>query len=217
MVPVSQAITGVKLKPQLWLAVAMALTGVGLLTFDGAMNIGDARLHDLIQGDLYCVLAAMFYACYDVRVNTWSKKAATVPLTLYKTGVQALWSCITLTVLIVSGMSQGEQILDWISNVNKEELILICQVAVFSGAFANCLATILQVGAQRDVGPSRAQLIYSTNPLWNSLIATFSLGETIRTTGIAGAGLFLSALAIAAITPPEPEEPVMSLPETNSE
>jgi hypothetical protein len=44
--------------------------------------------------------------------------------------------------------------------VDSEELKLIIAVIVFSGAFANGIATLLQVGAQRDVGPSRAQLIY---------------------------------------------------------
>jgi drug/metabolite transporter (DMT)-like permease len=46
----------------------------------------------------------------------------------------------------------------------------------------------------------------STNPLWNTLIATFVLGESIKTVGIVGAGLFLSALGIAAITPLEQQE-----------
>jgi hypothetical protein len=46
------------------------------------------------------------------------------------------------------------------AQVDAEELKLIIAVIVFSGAFANGIATLLQVGAQRDVGPSRAQLIY---------------------------------------------------------
>jgi hypothetical protein len=46
------------------------------------------------------------------------------------------------------------------TQVDEEELKLIIAVIVFSGAFANGIATLLQVGAQRDVGPSRAQLIY---------------------------------------------------------
>ncbi|KAG5184324.1 hypothetical protein JKP88DRAFT_262841 [Tribonema minus] len=210
MVPLAQAAMGVRLKPQLWAAVAMAFGGVGLLTLDGATNVGGANLHNLLLGDAYCVAAAGFYAAYDVRVNAWSKRARTLPLTLYKTGFQTLYSVAAVAALVASGTPQGQQVLDWAAQVTPDEARLIAGVAIFSGGAANGIATLLQVGAQRQVGPSRAQLIYSTNPLWNSLIATLVLGETIRTVGVAGAGLFLSALAIAAVTPPESEDPAVA-------
>lgn len=38
------------------------------------------------------------------------------------------------------------------------------------------------------------------------MIATAALGESINTVGLGGAALFLSALGIAAVTPPEPQD-----------
>jgi drug/metabolite transporter (DMT)-like permease len=100
----------------------LSCAGVGLLTLDGAANVGEANLHDLLLGDAFCVLAACFYACYDVRVNTWSKRAATLPLTTYKTAFQSLYACTALGGLIVSGLPQGRAITDWAAQVHYKAL-----------------------------------------------------------------------------------------------
>lgn len=112
---------GVRLKPQLWAAVAMALGGVALLTLDGATSVGGSgdgsRLHDLLLGDAYCVGAAAFYAAYDVRVNAWSRRAATLPLTLWKTACQMSYSVAFAAALVALGLPQGAAIIDWFAQV----------------------------------------------------------------------------------------------------
>ncbi|CAM9820562.1 unnamed protein product, partial [Phaeothamnion confervicola] len=207
LVPVAQAAMGVKLPARIWAACAAALGGVALLAGDGAASADSAAaLHDLLLGNAFCALAAVFYACYDVRVNAIGRKSRVVPLTTYKTAFQSMWAVSALTAVAAAGswLPQSSELWEWAAAVRPDELLLIGGVAVFSGAFANGIATLLQISAQEAVGPSRAQLIYATNPMWNMVISCVALREQVDVYGYLGATLFIGALTIAATTPPEP-------------
>ncbi|CAM9509348.1 unnamed protein product [Chrysoparadoxa australica] len=211
MVPVAQALMGVKLGNRIWTAALLALGGVAMLAVDGAGSIDPTKLHDLILGDAICTIAACWYACYDVRVNAWSKKAKAVNLTTWKTVFQSLYACVSVAVLSLLQFPQSEEIRNWFVWAEPgPDLLLILGVMAFSGAVANGLATLLQIGAQEVVGPSRAQLIYATNPMWNALIAVAFLGEQVGGLGYAGATSFFAALTIAATSPPEAAAPAVA-------
>lgn len=47
---------------QIWVGVALAISGLFLFTNDPSATGGVT-----VQGDLLCVLAAVFYATYDLR------------------------------------------------------------------------------------------------------------------------------------------------------
>ena len=71
----------------------------------------------------------------------------------------------------------------------------------------NALVPFLQVGGQQAIGPSRAQTIYASQPLWAAMMSFVWLGETVGTQGLIGGGAFLGALFLAATAkPPESVE-----------
>ena len=86
IVPVAQGIAGVPIPRRIWSAVGVALTGLLLFTFDPEGGSSSA------QGDLACVVAACFYAAYDLRLFVWGKRVTSLRLITNKVASQAALS-----------------------------------------------------------------------------------------------------------------------------
>ena len=52
------------------------------------------------QGDALCVLAALFYASYDLRLFHWGKKATPLTLSLSRSLSRSLTLTLTLTLAL---------------------------------------------------------------------------------------------------------------------
>jgi drug/metabolite transporter (DMT)-like permease len=78
----------------------------------------------------------------------------------------------------------------------------------------NALATFLQVGGMQAIGPTRAQTIFASQPLWSSMLAYAFLGETIGVQGALGGSAFLFALYLAITAPREEEQAAPNSSET---
>lgn len=78
IVPLAQGLQGVPIPRRVWAAIGLAVAGVALFTQD------PGTVDSSSQGDALCVLAAIFYASYDLRLFHWGKKvqhAAASPCT----------------------------------------------------------------------------------------------------------------------------------------
>jgi len=89
LVPLAQGIMGVPIAKQVWLGVALALAGLFLFTHDPA-----SAYQNSIQGDALCVLAAVFYATYDLRLFEFGKKIGDAPAELIQYKVSC---CVRLS------------------------------------------------------------------------------------------------------------------------
>ena len=202
IVPVVQGIQGVPIPKRIWGAVAIALTGLFLFTSDPAAAdpsssslVSDASL----TGDLACVTAACFYALYDLRLFVWGKKVTPLRLIQNKVGAQAF---IAVATLFAFGYSDASS---FFNSVTQDELLSIGPLILWSGIVVNGIAPFLQVGGQQAIGPSRAQVIYASGPLWAALISLVALGETVGVQGAVGGAAFLAATLLAATAPaPDP-------------
>ena len=145
-----------------------------------------------LMGDLLCVFAAIFYATYDLRLFKWGKLVPTNELITTKMVTQSL---LLLGLLFLSGRVGT---LDFISRASFHDLEIVGFVTLWSGLAVNCLAPYLQVSGQQAVGPSRAQIIYASQPLWAAIMSFVLLGERIETGGLIGGSAFLSAMFFAA-------------------
>jgi len=68
IVPLAQRLQGVPIPRRVWAAIGLAVAGVALFTQDPD-TVGSSA-----EGDALCVLAAIFYASYDLRLFFWGKK-----------------------------------------------------------------------------------------------------------------------------------------------
>ena len=184
IVPVVQGMMGVPIPRRIQFAVALALAGVVCFTQD---QTGTPSAF----GDALCVLAAIFYATYDLRLFAWGKRVTPRRLITSKIATQAILS----SALLVS--------VDWQDTTryitsSDPNWGLIIPVILWGGIAVNAVAPFLQVGGQQAVGPTRCQTIYASQPLWAALMSFVFLGETTGVQGLVGGTAFLAALFLAA-------------------
>jgi drug/metabolite transporter (DMT)-like permease len=183
IVPVVQGIQGVPIPRRIQFSVLLALAGVICFT-------QDATGSPSALGDALCVVAAVFYATYDLRLFAWGKKVAARRLITTKIGTQALLSA---TLLLAVNRQEAFEYLS-----SDPSWAIIIPVVLWSGVAVNAVAPFLQVGGQQAVGPTRCQTIYASQPLWAALMSFFFLGETLGLQGLVGGTAFLAALFFAA-------------------
>eukprot|EP00542_Grammatophora_oceanica_P006064 CAMPEP_0194061140 /NCGR_PEP_ID=MMETSP0009_2-20130614/73763_1 /TAXON_ID=210454 /ORGANISM="Grammatophora oceanica, Strain CCMP 410" /LENGTH=476 /DNA_ID=CAMNT_0038712341 /DNA_START=14 /DNA_END=1444 /DNA_ORIENTATION=- len=200
IVPVVQGIMGVPIPRRIQTAVVLALAGVFCFTTQDsgvATSISDTTL----RGDALCVVAAAFYANYDLRLFVWGKRVAPRKLITNKIMTQAIFSFVLL------GTFGYQETFEYVTNIisnggdgawNANTLIYPAAAILWSGVAVNAVAPFLQVGGQQAVGPTRCQTIYASQPLWAGIMSYFFLGETVGTQGLVGGGAFLVALFLAA-------------------
>ena len=211
IVPVVQGIMGVPIPQRIQWSIVLALAGVVCFTQDPTGTPS-------MMGDGLCVLAAMFYATYDLRLFSWGKKVVPRRLITGKIATQAM---LSLGLLLTAGSTSGlfgttssgsatsdlsawQETLHYLST-NPQWSVLI-PVVLWSGIVVNALAPFLQVGGQQAVGPTRCQTIYASQPLWAAIMGFVVFGETIGWQGLVGGSAFLTALFLAATTEaPDPD------------
>lgn len=190
IVPVLQGISGERIPRQIQAAVALALSGVFIFTQDGGSVEASQTV---LMGDALCVAAAFFYSLYDIQTFKWGKHIPRTQLVTTKLATQAV-----LSILLCLGISYESTLSYWNSN---PDLSLLIPVVLWSGLIVNALATFLQVGGMQTVGPTRAQLIFASQPLWSAGLAYVLLHETVGPQGAVGGTAFLGALYLAATAP----------------
>lgn len=195
IVPLVQGARGVPIPPRIWAAVVLALTGVLVFTLDLAAAATSASQ----QGDALCVLAAIFYATYDLRLFEHGSKVA--PLTLVTTKITTQ-AGLSVAAAAVTWSSVASQLDDFVAS--DLGIWPVALAAIWSGVFVNAFASVLQVSGQQAVGPARAQVVYASQPLWAAILSLVFLGETVGVEGCVGGALFIAACFLAA-TAPEPD------------
>jgi drug/metabolite transporter (DMT)-like permease len=224
IVPLIQFLGGVPIPKQIWTAIGLALGGVFLFTHDpttavaAAAATGGATTNSItvleglpaididttLLGDGLCVVAAIFYATYDLRLFKWGKKVAPLKLIVNKVSTQA---ALSVLLLLACGFTESRDYLvhmmtstttsGGLFNMNNDAL-LVTAAALWSGLAINAVCPFLQVGAQQAVGATRAQVVYASQPLWAAILSYLFLNEVVGPEGLVGGALFLGAMFLAA-------------------
>jgi drug/metabolite transporter (DMT)-like permease len=198
IVPILQSIRGEKIPNQIKLAVFLALGGIAAFTQDpggaGAANVDPSSIH---LGDALCVGAAIFYSFYDIQTFYWGREVPRTELVTIKIGFQAILSCLLCAAV------NGDEVREYLSS--GPDYAIVVPTILWSGLIVNALATFLQVGGMQAVGPTRAQTIFASQPLWAGILNFVFLGEVVGAQGFAGGGAFLGALFLAATAKPDVE------------
>eukprot|EP00980_Cylindrotheca_fusiformis_P005330 scaffold1138_cov128-Cylindrotheca_fusiformis.AAC.12 len=200
IVPIIQGLRGEKIPNQIKLAIVLALGGIIAFTQDPSGTSSDVSL-DAAQiqlGDALVLGGAFFYALYDIQTFYWGREVPRTELVTIKIGFQAVLSIILCAIVA------RDDVMNYI-NAGPDLMVLI-PVVLWSGLFVNALATFLQVGGMQSVGPTRAQTIFASQPLWASVLNYVFIGEIVGLQGFVGGGAFLGALFLAATTKaPQPK------------
>lgn len=189
IVPTVQGMLGVPIPQRIQVSIVIALIGVVLFTQDAGGDAATGLADQVQMGDALCVLAAVFYATYDLRLFQWGQRIAPRPLMTGKIIVQAGLS----TSLFVAVTGWHEALALVTTDISSWYSPTVLALVVWSGVTVNALVPFLQVGGQQAIRPSRGQTIYASQPLWAAMMSFVWLGETVGTQGLIGGGSFLGA------------------------
>lgn len=160
----------------IWGAVALAVTGLGVLTLSG-FSVG--------YGAALTFVAAMLYALHIVGLGAWSTPSEAM-------GMSVLQLAVIAAVCFVATAPDGIELpgsgRDWFS---------VVYMAVVAGAGA--LAA--QTWAQAHLPPTRSAIVMSMEPVFAALFAVLLGGESLTVRMLVGGALVLTAMLVVELAP----------------
>jgi drug/metabolite transporter (DMT)-like permease len=173
LVPFWQALVARKrLGAALWGAVALAVAGLALLSWEGGR---------LVVGDLWALGCAFTYAGFILSLERTSRHHHALPFTF----VQLLW----VTVLALA----------WLLLAHAPLLPTPASWGplLYLGAAATAVTTLLQTLGQRWVSATEASVIYALEPVSASIFSYFLLGERVFLRGFLGGAMVVGATVLS--------------------
>ena len=159
-----------------WVAVLLAMAGLGVLTLSG-FSIG--------YGEGLIFVAAMIYALHIVGLGAWSEPGQALGMSIVQLMVITV---ICLVCTAPNGMVLPDRLGDWLS---------VVYMAVVAGA----AAMIGQTWAQAHLPPARAAIIMSMEPVFAALFAVLFGGESATIRMLVGGVMVLAAMLIVELAP----------------
>ena len=159
-----------------WVAVLVAMAGLGVLTLSG-FSIG--------YGEALIFVAALLYALHIVGLGAWSDARQTLGMAIVQLIVI---SVICLVCTAPNGLVLPHRTGDWVS-------------MVYMAVFAAAAAMIGQTWAQAHLPATRAAIIMSTEPVFAAMFAVLLGGESATVRMVFGGILVLAAMVLAELTP----------------
>lgn len=176
IVPIMGIFLGRRVRPVVWLSLALSLTGMVLLCVQSDLSIN--------MGDLFTLGSAFMFSCQIMMVARYAANLDALKL-----------SCVQFaTCAVVSG------VVAFLFETPRIEGMLACwtsilYVAVFSGA----LGYTLQMVGQKYADPTLASLLMCLESVFAALGGWLLLGQALSPRELLGCALMLSASVIAQL------------------
>jgi drug/metabolite transporter (DMT)-like permease len=159
-----------------WVAVALALAGLAVLTLSG-FSVG--------YGEALTFVAAMLYALHIVGLGAWSTPSDAMGMAVVQLGVI---SVICFVATAPDGLVLPATTADWTA---------VLYMALVAGAFAMAA----QTWAQAHLPPTRAAIIMTMEPVFAAGFAVLFGGEALSWRMLAGGGMVLAAMLLVELVP----------------
>lgn len=159
-----------------WAAVALATTGLGVLTLDG-LSMG--------YGEAITLVAAVLYALHIVALGAWANAREALGMSIVQLLVIAV---ICLVATAPDGVVLPDTGADWLS-------------LVYMALVAGALALIGQTWAQAHLPPTRSAIVMSMEPVFAAFFAVLLGGESLTGRMVGGGLLVLAAMLVVEAAP----------------
>ncbi len=160
--------------------VTLAMTGLGLMTLEGASPLSIGR------GDLLTAMCALAFAGHIVTQGHYSSEASFELLSVIQVGISA-----------VLGLS----LFWWAETPAFPARPAVWGAIVLTGLLATALAFAIQAWAQQYTTATRTALIFTLEPLFAWGTAWVLTGESLSGRGVAGATLILAGILTVEMKP----------------
>ena len=165
--PLLNRIFGARIRWWTWVAVAVSLGGLVMLT-GGPSGMG--------AGDVLVLACAVLFALHIVLLGRWSPGMPAAPL--------AMVQMAACTVIFSAGGTWSV----------RPPGGAVWFAIVVTGVFASALAFYIQTWTQAFISPNRTALILATEPAWALVAAVVLAGQRFGAVQAAGAALVLAAI-----------------------
>lgn len=159
-----------------WAAVALATTGLGVLTLDG-LSMG--------YGEAITLVAAVLYALHIVALGAWANAREALGMSIVQLLVIAV---LCLVATAPDGVVLPDTGADWLS-------------LVYMALVAGALALIGQTWAQAHLPPTRSAIVMSMEPVFAAFFAVLLGGESLTGRMVGGGLLVLAAMLVVEAAP----------------
>lgn len=168
---ISWALLKRKAGRSIWLSVALATIGLGLLSLRG-WSIG--------AGELLTLLCALFFALHIVGLGEWAAKHEAYGLAFLQISVVAVISMIAATP---GGITLPPNATVW-------------GAVILTAVFASAMGFLIQTWAQALISPTRAAVTLTMEPVFAGFFAVIIGGDHLTARIIVGAIFVLTAMFI---------------------
>lgn len=163
-------------QPEAAVGVALATTGLALLSLNGSVH--------LARGDLLVLACAVSFALHIVAVSAFAPGCDPIALTIVQVGAVTLASA---AATLVSGQPfPAPAGPTWFA-------------AGFTGILATAVAFALQTAMQRFTTPTHTALIFAAEPVFAALFGVLLAGDVLSRRGIVGGLLILIGTVVSEI------------------
>lgn len=184
LVPILGIFIGKKIRPVIWLCVALSVAGLYLLCMKGGFSLS--------KGDLLVLLCALAFAVHILVIDYFSPKTNGVKLSCIQFFVCGIISLVPMLIFETPVWSQ----------------ILDCWLPILYAGVLSCgVAYTLQIVAQKDTDPTVASLLLSLESVFAVISGVILLHEHIAARELMGCVIMFAAIIIAQL--PSKEERLM--------
>lgn len=177
IVPILGLFVGKKVGWKIWVAVAIALVGLYMLTMSGDMEFS--------KGDVLLLIGAFLFSIHILVIDYFSPKADGVVISSIQ--------FFTAGVCAFIAMPFNGEAFDIVKIQSGLPSIL------YAGILSCGVAYTLQVVFQKDVEPTKASLILCLESVFGAIGGWLILGQTLGVKEIIGCALMFIAIIIAQL------------------
>lgn len=176
IVPIAGLFFHKKVSPNIWIGVVLSLVGLGLLCFEGTIQMR--------SGDILMIISAMFYSCHIMVIDHFTSKVDGLKMSCIQFFVAGILNGILM--FLVEKPTWSGILQSWIP---------ILYVAVLSTA----MGYTFQIKAQKYVSSTVASLILSLESVFAALFGWLILRETMSFQKFCGCALVFGAVILAQV------------------
>ena len=176
LVPIFGLFLNKKVRPMLWVSVAIAVVGLYFLCIHGDMSVA--------RSDIYVFLCAVCFAVHILVIDRFSARVDGIELSCVQFIVVALESCVGMLLVETPSLAA----------------IGACIGSVlYVGVCSSGIAYTLQILAQKNSNPTVVTLLLSVEAIFATAATVLALGHWMSGREMFGSFLMLVAVALAQL------------------
>eukprot|EP00466_Bigelowiella_natans_P013356 jgi/Bigna1/62371/fgenesh1_kg.34_\ len=122
-------------------------------------------------------------------------KVAPLQLAFGKQTAQLGYSSMLAWVPALLSPPRMQSYSNFASSLSHDQALQMLMIVIWNGAISSAFTSYAQSYGQRRIPATLASLLFTTQPLWNALLCSIFLHESIGAIGIGGITLVLAALS----------------------